>query len=784
MSIPRLLVALIVMLLDVLLGVLCYLHFANLDRHRNQIEALVSDATGREFRIGGTLDVDVWPGLALQAEQLSLANAPWGSKPQMAEIGRVAVRVAPLSLLFGPLEVNDLELRDVALLLEADADGSSNWSLGKPSDPAAEAEARPAEEAGGGLRLIVTNARISNVVVTQAGPKGSVELARIDELKVTPGSDDNLQLTGDGALMAFPLSLEGHLGTTAGIRDTGAADLSLSGALGDLNIELGGHLRATGSADNDRLELAVRADNIAAVIEGADLGLPLAGPFALKAGLDNSREGMNSVLEGSLADMQYRATIEQRGREVSAEGTFTHLEAVGEMLGVAGLPASDVTVRARFTVSDAALELAELVVASGDARINASGTLPSGDRASTLKLHAKGSRLTDLLSTLPPLAFEGSADLVLSQNSVSIDPLQARVGSSDLAGRLVVEAGDRTSISGKLSSTRLDLTEFAAGEEAADQAGAAPATPAQTPPGKYVFTEEPLPLEPLRTAEAALEVDAAELVTAAITMSDLAATVDLKGGNLELDARFKGPRGGLTTGRIGLDASGEQADLTAAVKMRDLRINIASGDVKDVSDIPPVDITLDLATSGASPRALAARSNGRVLLTLGPGKLESGLLGRVSGDVIAQLTAALNPFQQQDPQTLLECGLAVVGIDNGLATLEPMIVQNEKVTILAAGTVDFSTEALALEFNTQPRKGVGVSADMFVTPFVALRGTLANPSVGVNEKGTLLTAGAAVATGGLSFLAQAVKDRAGGAIDHCATDLIKQEHQHPGLADE
>ena len=73
---------------------------------------------------------------------------------------------------------------------------------------------------------------------------------------------------------------------------------------------------------------------------------------------------------------------------------------------------------------------------------------------------------------------------------------------------------------------------------------------------------------------------------------------------------------------------------------------------------------------------------------------------------------------------------------------------------------------------------------MFVTPFVALGGTLASPSVGVNETGALLTAGAAMATGGLSFLAQALKDRAAGAMDHCATDLKKPEHQHPALAGE
>lgn len=785
MSIPRLLIALLVLLLAALLAALCYLHFADLNPYRSRIASLVGEATGREFRIGGNLDVNVWPSLFLEAEQLSLANAPWGSQPEMAEVGRVAIRIAPMSLLFGPVRVTEFDLADVALLLEADADGTSNWSMGQPAGEAEEKESKPPGEGAGGLAVLVSNASISNIVVTQVGPDGPVELVRLDELSVAPGSEDNLQVTGTGAVMAFPLSLDGHLGTQSEIRDSGAADLALSGALGELGIEVGGHVRATGSADSDRLQLALRTEDIAAVVAGAGLELPLTGPFALTASLDSKPQGLTADLESSLAGAGYRATVEQRGRAVSTDGVFTHLDKLGEMLGIAGLPAADVTIRAELAVADEALELAEMTIASGDARLTANGRLATGEGESKLQLRAVGSRLTDLLTTLPPLAFDGSADVQLSPESAVIDPLKATVGSSDLAGRLAVKSGERTSITGGLDSAKLDLTEFA-GEEAEPANGTAPAeaaatAPAETPKEKYVFAEDPLSLEPLRTTDAEFELAVQELVSTAITVKDLAASLTLKDGNLNLHTRFTGPKGGVTDGDIEFDASSDQADLAAAVKMRGLRLNIASGEVESVEDVPPIDITLDLDASGTSPRTLAAGSNGRMLLTLGPGRLQNGLLGRVSGDVVAQLTSALNPFEAQETHTQLECGLALVKIDSGLATVEPVIIQSEKVMILAGGTVDLKTEKLALEFNTQPRKGVGVSADMFVTPFVALRGTLASPTVGVNEKGTLLTAGAAIATGGLSFLAQAAMDRAGGAMDRCATDLQKPEHQHPPL---
>ncbi|MDH3895286.1 MAG: hypothetical protein OES78_12075 [Chromatiales bacterium] len=75
--------------------------------------------------------------------------------------------------------------------------------------------------------------------------------------------------------------------------------------------------------------------------------------------------------------------------------------------------------------------------------------------------------------------------------------------------------------------------------------------------------------------------------------------------------------------------------------------------------------------------------------------------------------------------------------------------------IVGGGDIDLNTEKLNIEFNTKPRKGVGVSADMFITPFIKLGGTLASPKIGLSKKGVLLSGGAAVLTGGLSFCSRA-----------------------------
>jgi len=201
---------------------------------------------------------------------------------------------------------------------------------------------------------------------------------------------------------------------------------------------------------------------------------------------------------------------------------------------------------------------------------------------------------------------------------------------------------------------------------------------------------------------------------------------------------------------------------------------VLSGDIKDLSLVPPIGITLDIKSSGGTPRALASSASGRVLVTQGKGRIENNLLAAVSGDVFAQLVSALNPFAKDDEFTTLDCTIFGLDIANGKADITGMYLQGEKLKIVADGDIDLTTEALNIEFNTQPRKGVGVSADMFVTPFVKLTGTLASPGVGLDKKGALL----AVGTGGLSVLTKAATDRAAGKLDKCA-EVLAEVGDHP-----
>ena len=245
------------------------------------------------------------------------------------------------------------------------------------------------------------------------------------------------------------------------------------------------------------------------------------------------------------------------------------------------------------------------------------------------------------------------------------------------------------------------------------------------------------------------------------------------GETLRLKTRFDVADGGSAEGNAVLTVAGERIDLGIDFDASDLRLNLASGDVEDPAQIPPVGLSASLRSSGASPRALASAANGHVVFTQGAGRIANEAVGMVSGDILAQIFSALNPFAKSEEYTTWNCTVVRLDVTDGVGVLEPMLAQAEKLLIQGSGEIDLRTEELDIEFNTKPRSGVGLTADMFVTPFVKVSGTLAKPGVGLNASGTVLSGGAAVLTGGVSLLVQGMADRATGERDQCPQALAE-----------
>jgi len=101
---------------------------------RSALAERLTDELGREFVIDGRMDGRLGLQPRIEARDIRLANADWGTRPNMVEIESLQIRVDLRSLARGSLVFPSLQVRGAAVYLETDADGRSNWDLNRDRD--------------------------------------------------------------------------------------------------------------------------------------------------------------------------------------------------------------------------------------------------------------------------------------------------------------------------------------------------------------------------------------------------------------------------------------------------------------------------------------------------------------------------------------------------------------------------------------------------------------------------------------------------------------------------
>ena len=162
--------------------------------------------------------------------------------------------------------------------------------------------------------------------------------------------------------------------------------------------------------------------------------------------------------------------------------------------------------------------------------------------------------------------------------------------------------------------------------------------------------------------------------------------------------------------------------------------------------------------------------DGKLLAKVGKGALKDSKTKAVGTDLFSML----NPTAATREGTLIECGVINFKIKDGIATADKGIaVAANTMNVIGSGTINLKTEELDIGITPQARKGAGISVGQ-LAELVRIKGTLANPKPGVDAMAALKAgagAGAAIATGGLSILAQGLYDRSTADEDPCATAL-------------
>jgi AsmA protein len=542
-------------------------------------------------------------------------------------------------------------------------------------------------------------------------------------------------------------------------------------------------IRQRGPAAEDRMVVLAALD-----LETDDQGLMVAQgngriddtEFSLRSKVGPVRK-INAAEE-----FEYSLLADLGGGEIGVEGTATidqnridfdtsisPLRLIGDLLQIDGLPDAPLTIGGGVLVNQESYELLDVAASVPNANLQISGVIGmSGSAAGEFDIEFSATDLSEIYEDLPTIPLTFSATATLSPNGITAEPFAIMFGDSDLGGALEVRFDDPVSVTSKAHAKLLDLTPFAATPEIeVDGAAAAETDESVEPVSEWVFREEPLPFDFLNAASIDLELGIDVFQQGPLHLEALEMSLKLDDGKLSLTSGFDVAAGGSAKSELALSMHDDSADLELVFDIRDLRVSLVEDDKRELSQIPAIGLEVEILSSGNTARELAAGANGNVIFVQGAGKVDNAASGFFSTDIVSQLFGALNPFAEKEPFSNWECTVFALDINNGVAEITSMLAQSEKVTIVGGGNIDLNSEALNIDFNTKQRSGVGISADMFVTPFVQLAGTLAAPRIGLDTKGVLLSGGAAIMTAGASFFVKGMADRASGQTDRCAAAL-------------
>ncbi len=390
------------------------------------VEREASEALGRTVSFG-SFQVRWADPLRVDFTDLAIANASWGSKPDMVRIGQFSAQLEVGPLLHGVLHYRQLRLADVTVVLERDPAGIGNWKFGDSAGP-------------GGLGLVPkTRTQFPTLIdfigerglVTYRTRSGNVLGIRLDRVAIaSPGEQTPVQLLAEGAYNDVPARLDATTESYAMLRDDDVpfgTRFTLAGP--DTDIAFNGTLQEPLDFEGARGELSVAArtlDDLIAAMggkAGADLPLTVAGILvrngdhwsldAAKGQLHQSDfSGTLALTEGKpkqpddialdlgFSDLDIDALAASFG---NAQGTTDldalplHPEALSAVNATVDLTASSLAIagrKLRTTVLDGRLNggdvtLKELSFALGGGRLSASGTLKGEDKDGRLALRAR-----------------------------------------------------------------------------------------------------------------------------------------------------------------------------------------------------------------------------------------------------------------------------------------------------------------------------------------------------------------------------------------------------------
>jgi uncharacterized protein involved in outer membrane biogenesis len=751
----------------------------DLNDYKQQIQDATADATGRQLQLEGDVSI-AWSLIpTLVIEKATFSNVSWGTAPEMVSLDKFEVRLALYPLLKREIQVTKVLLDGPQILVETNKEGVGNWVFDVVSEPEAESEELGEDETSGIQSVIVNELDITRAKIDYIdGHTGEKKQFLIEHLSIDVADlETPIDLLLKAVVDDIPVSVDGEMGGLKALMDNTNALLDLKANAGGIALDLDGDIAQPLDGKGAVLKVAVNStDTALSKLSGETL--PAFGNVTIKGDVKSDEvtdkitldlltaiDGLDLVIKGQVVKPQ-------EGKGVSLDIDLKTDSSTLSLLSGSEIPEiGQVELKGQLSnhlkTEAVALDLTALAEAL---KLTVKGDVLRPQQADgitlNLNLVTNSSALSVLAGdTLPPISdIKLSSVLTGNDNVYKLSNLTLIADKTDLSGDVAVSlAGDKPKIKATLASQILDLTVLEQSESSSEP----------EPTSDRLFSDEPMVFNALNQLDADVTLKVQSVDSNALKLRDVDVAVGLKDSHLKvspLDLSFAGSR---LTGNVDLNAKRETATLSTKMQVNGFKLAKVDA-LKEVISGGNTDVYIGAKGRGKTVRQLMAGLNGKAIIKVGESQIEDGTLDLLGGDFITELASLLNPFSKEKKGTELACAVVNFNIKDGIATADKGIaVRTGKMNIVGDGTINLKNEKLDIGITPEARTGIGMNmADL--VGLVRVGGTLAAPSALVDKAAVLeagLATGAAVATGGLSVVAEGLIDRATADENPCQTAL-------------
>jgi len=340
MRLKHVLIGLAGLVVVVVGGAAIAIYSIDFNAYRTTVADQVKQATGRDLKIAGDLKVGISLTPTVAVDDVTFANAAWGSRPAMATVKRFEAEMELLPLLTGDIRVKRVVLKGADILLETDAKGQGNWSFGQPG-----AAAQPATAPAGGGKLPVVN-KISFEDVTITYKNGvtkktqTVALQKFSAESADAASPIALEIVAN--LNGNPVSATGTIGALSGIVANQPLPIDIKGEGGGATFAAKGTIAKPAAGKGVAIALTAAGKSLADLTPLAGSPLPPLGPYSFSGNLSDAEGGYKVAgmqLKMGTTDIAGDAALALAGAKPKIVATLTSSLLDAQDFGIKPAPA-------------------------------------------------------------------------------------------------------------------------------------------------------------------------------------------------------------------------------------------------------------------------------------------------------------------------------------------------------------------------------------------------------------------------------------------------------------